>query len=118
MDDQDISNFTINNIHFENLYNFAIRSKLRMIFDLNVLIRNPNNSWDNTNAKSIISFAKEKNMKLDWQLGNGTISFHNYALFTKFLIVFYYISFQNPILFIMYSIELLLQFNLQMIIIN
>lgn len=88
-----------------------------MIFDLNVLIRNPNNSWDDTNAKSIISFAKNKNMKLDWQLGNGKILFHNYVLFSKFLIVFY-ISFQNPILFIMYSIELLLQFNLQMIIIN
>nr|XP_034193899.1 heparanase-like [Osmia lignaria]XP_034193900.1 heparanase-like [Osmia lignaria] len=77
VDDQDISNFTINNIHFENLYNFAIRSKLRMIFDLNVLIRNPNNSWDSTNAKSIISFAKDKNMKLDWQLGNEPNSFHH-----------------------------------------
>ncbi|XP_076395174.1 heparanase-like [Megachile rotundata] len=77
VDGQDISNFTINKIHFENLYNFAIKSNLRMIFDLNVLIRNANGSWDNTNAKSIISFAKEKNMKLDWQLGNEPNSFYH-----------------------------------------
>ena len=56
---------------FENLYKFATESKLRMIFDLNVLIRADNGSWDDINVKNIISFAKNKNMKLDWQLGNG-----------------------------------------------
>ncbi|XP_076631282.1 heparanase isoform X1 [Colletes latitarsis] len=77
IDGQDISNFTITDIDFENLYNFAIKSKLRMIFDLNVLIRSANNSWDTTNAKNIILFAKDKYMKLDWQLGNEPNSFHH-----------------------------------------
>ncbi|XP_026301238.1 heparanase isoform X2 [Apis mellifera] len=71
VDGQDITNFTINEKDFENLYNFSIKSKLRMIFDLNVLIRNINGSWNDINAKNIISFAKNKNMKIDWQLGNG-----------------------------------------------
>ncbi|XP_015439396.1 PREDICTED: heparanase-like [Dufourea novaeangliae] len=77
VDGQDIGNFTITDVDFENLYNFAMKSKLRMIFDLNVLIRDANNFWNNTNAKSIILFAKEKHMKLDWQLGNEPNSFHH-----------------------------------------
>ncbi|XP_076166182.1 heparanase [Ptiloglossa arizonensis] len=75
IDGQDISNFMITDVDFENLYNFGMKSKLRMIFDLNVLIRTENNSWDDSNAKSIILFAKEKHMKLDWQLGNEPNSF-------------------------------------------
>ncbi|KAK1125195.1 hypothetical protein K0M31_006535 [Melipona bicolor] len=77
VDGQDISNFTINGMDFENLYKFATESKLRMIFDLNVLIRADNGSWDDINVKNIISFAKNKNMKLDWQLGNEPNSFHH-----------------------------------------
>ncbi|XP_054001541.1 heparanase-like [Hylaeus anthracinus] len=73
----DISNFTLTEIDFENLYNFAIKSKLRMIFDLNVLIRTADNSWDDINAKDIILFAKNKQMKLDWQLGNEPNSFRH-----------------------------------------
>lgn len=45
-----------------------------MIFDLNVLIRYPNGTWDDTNAQDIILFAKGSNMNLDWQLGNGDIN--------------------------------------------
>lgn len=77
VDGQDITNFTINEKDFENLYNFSIKSKLRMIFDLNVLIRNINGSWNDINAKNIISFAKNKNMKIDWQLGNEPNSFNH-----------------------------------------
>ncbi|XP_017762991.1 PREDICTED: heparanase-like [Eufriesea mexicana] len=77
IDGQDISNFTINEIDFENLYNFTVESKLRMIFDLNLLFRTVNGSWNDINAKNIISFAKNKNMKLDWQLGNEPNSFHH-----------------------------------------
>ncbi|XP_017889538.1 heparanase-like isoform X2 [Ceratina calcarata] len=77
VDGQDISNFTINEELFESIYIFAKESKLRMIFDLNVLIRTANNSWDDVNAKSIISFAKHRNMTLDWQLGNEPNSFRH-----------------------------------------
>lgn len=88
MDGQDITNFTINEKDFENLYNFSIKSKLRMIFDLNVLIRNINGSWNDINAKNIISFAKNKNMKIDWQLGNGNviILFFIYFLFIPYFL--------------------------------
>lgn len=68
---------------FENLYKFATESKLRMIFDLNALIRADNGSWDDINVKNIISFAKNKNMKLDWQLGNGKYFIY---LFFKYFI--------------------------------
>lgn len=42
-----------------------------MIFDLNVLIRKPDGSWDDSNAKKIIHFARKEKMDIDWQLGNG-----------------------------------------------
>lgn len=71
VDGQDISNFTISGADLLAVYNFAAKSELRMIFDLNVLLRNPDGSWNDTNAKDIIMFAKNQGMKLDWQLGNG-----------------------------------------------
>lgn len=46
-----------------------------MIFDLNALIRTADGYWNCTNAKDIIAFAKNKNMSLDWQLGNGNVYF-------------------------------------------
>lgn len=42
-----------------------------MIFDLNVLLRNPDESWNDSNTQEIIAFAKNQGMILDWQLGNG-----------------------------------------------
>ncbi|KAK2575304.1 hypothetical protein KPH14_008153 [Odynerus spinipes] len=77
VDSQDISNFTITDADFESLYKFTIKSELRMIFDLNVLIRYPNGSWNDANAKDIILFAKGHDMDLDWQLGNEPNSFHH-----------------------------------------
>lgn len=47
-----------------------------MIFDLNVLIRNTDNTWNDKNAKEIIAFAKKSNFILDWQLGNGNLIFY------------------------------------------
>ncbi|GAB1860011.1 Heparanase [Camponotus japonicus] len=75
VDGQDISNFTITGADLLAVYNFAVKSKLRMIFDLNVLFRNPDGSWNDTNAQEIITFAKNQAMELDWQLGNEPNSF-------------------------------------------
>ncbi|XP_011699485.1 PREDICTED: heparanase-like [Wasmannia auropunctata] len=75
VDGQDISNFTISDKDFLAIYNFTVKSELRMIFDLNVLLRNPDGSWNDSNAKEIIAFAKSQNMSLDWQLGNEPNSF-------------------------------------------
>lgn len=71
VDGQDISNFTISGSDLIDIYNFTMMSELRMIFDLNVLLRNPDGSWNDTNAQEIITFAKNHSMDLDWQLGNG-----------------------------------------------
>lgn len=71
VDGQDISNFTISGADLLAVYDFAKKSKLRMIFDLNVLLKNPDGSWNDINAQKIIAFAKNQGMELDWQLGNG-----------------------------------------------
>jgi len=71
VDDQDISNFTISGTDLLAIYDFTVKSELRMIFDLNVLLRNPDGSWNDSNAQEIIAFAKNQGMTLDWQLGNG-----------------------------------------------
>jgi len=71
VDDQDISNFTISGMDLLAVYDFTVKSELRMIFDLNVLLRNPDGSWNDSNAQEIIAFAKNQGMTLDWQLGNG-----------------------------------------------
>ena len=71
VDGQDISNFTISGTDLLAIYDFTVKSELRMIFDLNVLLRNPNGSWNNSNAQEIIAFTKNQGMTLDWQLGNG-----------------------------------------------
>ncbi|XP_023288563.1 heparanase isoform X2 [Orussus abietinus] len=78
VDGSDISNFTITAKDFISLYTFTKEAGLRMLFDLNVLIRNPlDNSWNISNAKEIISFAAHHGMLLDWQLGNEPNSFHH-----------------------------------------
>jgi len=71
VDGQDISNFTISGADLLAIYDFTVKSELRMIFDLNVLLRNLNGSWNNSNAQEIIAFTKNQGMTLDWQLGNG-----------------------------------------------
>ncbi|EFN87075.1 Heparanase [Harpegnathos saltator] len=75
VDGQDISNFTISGMNLIEIYEFVVKSKLRMIFDLNVLLRNLDGSWNDTNAQEIITFAKNHDMELDWQLGNEPNSF-------------------------------------------
>lgn len=71
IDGQDISNFTIFGADLLSVYDFAVKSEIRMIFDLNVLLRNPDGSWNDSNTQEIITFAKNQGMTLDWQLGNG-----------------------------------------------
>jgi len=71
VDGQDISNFTISGANLLTIYDFAMEAGLRMIFDLNVLLRNSDGTWNDTNAQEIIAFARNQGMELDWQLGNG-----------------------------------------------
>lgn len=48
-----------------------------MIFDLNTLFRNPDGSWNSTNAEEIILFSKGHELEIDWQMGNEPNSFHH-----------------------------------------
>ncbi|XP_027840652.2 heparanase-like isoform X3 [Aphis gossypii] len=70
IDGNHYSNFTFSEEDFLSLYQFTKKSGLRMLFDLNVLIRNPDGSWNDSNARQIVEFAKYHEMTLDWQLGN------------------------------------------------
>lgn len=54
----------------------AKAAKFNLIFDLNVLTRTPSGKWDPTNAIALLKFSQEKNLTLDWQLGNGMVKFN------------------------------------------
>ncbi|XP_014216649.1 heparanase-like [Copidosoma floridanum] len=72
---EDIRNFTITSNDFASLYDFTQKVNLSMMFDLNVLLRNTDGSWNSDNAREIIRFAKRRGMELDWQMGNEPNSF-------------------------------------------
>ncbi|XP_011505560.1 PREDICTED: heparanase-like [Ceratosolen solmsi marchali] len=75
VDDADISNFTLTSNDFLSIYKFTEKTAIKMIFDLNVLLREPNGSWNSDNTKEIIVFSKSHEMEIDWQLGNEPNSF-------------------------------------------
>ncbi|XP_014237707.1 heparanase-like [Trichogramma pretiosum] len=73
---QDISNFSISSHDLIAIHEFSKKTHLRMIFDLNVLIRKSDFTWDSSDALKIISTLKErKAQNVDWQLGNEPNSF-------------------------------------------
>jgi hypothetical protein len=65
-------NFTMNAKEWIQLNKLAQKTNLDLIFDLNVLQRFDNNTWDPTNAEELISFSNKHNFNLNWELGNGT----------------------------------------------
>ncbi|KAH0558088.1 heparanase-like [Cotesia glomerata] len=77
VDGQDISNFTLAADDYLTVYQFTKKAQLRMMFDLNALIRNPDGSWNDSNARDIINFSKGHSMEVDWQLGNEPNSFRH-----------------------------------------
>ncbi|XP_063988743.1 heparanase-like [Diachasmimorpha longicaudata] len=76
VDGGDISNFTLTDTDYLSIYDFTRKAGLRMLFDLNVLIRTPDNQWHDSNARKIITFSKGQEMEIDWQLGNEPNSFN------------------------------------------
>lgn len=65
--------FIILGIDFDNIYHFAWNAGMRLVFDLNVLVRNSKNQWNSTNAEILLEYAIQKNysQNLDLELGNG-----------------------------------------------
>lgn len=89
---RDISNFTLSPDDYLAIYEFANKAGIRMIFDLNILIRNSEGYWDDTNAKEIINFSKKHNMLMDWQMGNGNLSNNTKEFVIMINELVYYIS--------------------------
>ncbi|XP_074964278.1 inactive heparanase-2 isoform X3 [Phalacrocorax aristotelis] len=54
----------------DKLYNFADCSGLHLIFALNAVRRNPNNSWNSSNALSLLKYSASKKYNISWELGN------------------------------------------------
>lgn len=57
------------------LYSFTNCSGLNLIFGLNALLRTAGNSWNSSNAKSLLQYCESKQYKMSWELGNEPNSF-------------------------------------------
>lgn len=55
----------------EQLTDFTKKSDVKILLDLNSLLRNSDGSWDSSNAQELISFASQHNIELNFELGNG-----------------------------------------------
>lgn len=55
----------------DKLYNFADCAGLHLIFGLNALHRNLDNSWNASSALSLLKYSAGKKYNISWELGNG-----------------------------------------------
>ncbi|RXM36010.1 Inactive heparanase-2 [Acipenser ruthenus] len=69
------SNITITARSLDKLYNFADCAGLRLIFGLNALHRNPDNSWNGSSALSLLKYSASKKYNISWELGNEPNSY-------------------------------------------
>uniref|UniRef100_A0A3P8V728 Heparanase 2 (inactive) n=1 Tax=Cynoglossus semilaevis TaxID=244447 RepID=A0A3P8V728_CYNSE len=54
----------------DKLYNFADCAGLHLIFGLNALHRNPDNSWNTSSTLSLLKYSAGKKYNISWELGN------------------------------------------------
>lgn len=54
------------------LHSFTNCSGLDLIFGLNALLRTPDNSWNSSNAHSLLQYCESRQYTMSWELGNGT----------------------------------------------
>lgn len=66
-------NFTMSGREWLSLNALARKTGFKILFDLNVLIRYDNGSWDFRNAEELIKFSNDHTLDLIWELGNGEI---------------------------------------------
>ncbi|GCB60737.1 hypothetical protein scyTo_0009226 [Scyliorhinus torazame] len=59
----------------DKLYNFAECSGLHLIFGLNSLLRNPDNSWNGSSGLSLLKYCAGKKYNISWDLGNEPNSY-------------------------------------------
>ncbi|XP_026879533.1 inactive heparanase-2 [Electrophorus electricus] len=64
------SDVTITARSLDKLYNFADCAGLHLIFGLNALHRNLDNSWNASSALSLLKYSAGKKYNISWELGN------------------------------------------------
>lgn len=74
----------------DKLYNFADCAGLHLIFGINALHRNPDNSWNASSALSLLKYSAGKKYNISWELGNGKYYTNWTRLFCKFVALWSY----------------------------
>ncbi|XP_069756333.1 inactive heparanase-2 isoform X2 [Narcine bancroftii] len=69
------NNITITARSLDKLYNFAECSGMHLIFGLNALQRNPDNSWNGSSGLSLLKYCAGKKYNISWELGNEPNSY-------------------------------------------
>ncbi|XP_069611126.1 inactive heparanase-2 [Ranitomeya imitator] len=64
------SNLTLTARSLDKLYNFVDCSGLHLIFGLNALRRNSDNSWNSSSVLSLLKYSASKKYNISWELGN------------------------------------------------
>lgn len=54
------------------LHALANCSGLDLIFGLNALLRTADNTWNSSNARSLLQYCEGQRYEMSWELGNGT----------------------------------------------
>lgn len=70
-------NFTMSGQEWLDLNRLASAAGLTILFDLNVLVRLEDGSWNSSNAVELIKFSDQHGLDIIWQLGNEPNSFHH-----------------------------------------
>ncbi|XP_022623121.1 heparanase isoform X2 [Seriola dumerili] len=61
------------------LHAFANCSGLDLIFGLNALLRTADNSWNSSNARSLLQYCESRRYRMNWELGNEPNSYEKKA---------------------------------------
>ncbi|XP_048865112.1 inactive heparanase-2 isoform X1 [Brienomyrus brachyistius] len=73
------SNITLTARSLDKLYNFADCAGLHLVFGLNALHRNPDNSWNGSSALSLLKYSAGKKYNMSWELGNEPNGYRSVA---------------------------------------
>ena len=72
----DSENFTMSTEQWDAINQYVLMTEWDIIFGLNVFLRNswPKGDWDMTNAEMLMNYTIGKDYKVNWELGNGTVT--------------------------------------------
>uniref|UniRef100_A0A671XIR7 Heparanase n=1 Tax=Sparus aurata TaxID=8175 RepID=A0A671XIR7_SPAAU len=61
------------------LHSFSSCSGMDLIFGLNALLRTADNTWNSSNARSLLQYCESKQYRMSWELGNEPNSYEKKA---------------------------------------